>query len=110
MVQRGEGLAADESSADIRRSTAAPLARDLLPDLVLADVMMPEMDGFALCRALKQEPALGWVPVVLFTARAETRDRIQGLASGADDYITKPFEAPELVARVDNLIASRRRL
>ncbi|MCP3962057.1 MAG: response regulator [bacterium] len=86
------------------------LARELLPDLVVADVMMPELDGFELCRTLKRDPELDWVPVVLLTARAAADDKLAGLGEGADDYMTKPFDARELKARVDNLIASRRRL
>jgi|GEM_PF-269279 len=86
------------------------LARERLPDLVLSDVMMPGIDGNRLCRELKEDPALAWIPVVLLTARATADARIDGLRDGADDYLTKPFDARELVARVDNLIASRRRL
>ncbi len=86
------------------------LARELVPDLVVSDVMMPEMDGRALCRALKQDPELDWLPVVLLTKQAAADDKLAGLGEGADDYLTKPFDARELAARVDNLIASRRRL
>ncbi|MGI9175595.1 MAG: two-component regulator propeller domain-containing protein, partial [Rhodothermales bacterium] len=86
------------------------LARERLPDLVLSDVMMPEMDGFALCRALKADPETGFIPVVLLTARAEQEDRLEGLREHCDDYLTKPFDVRELRARVDNLITSRRRL
>ncbi len=85
-------------------------ARRVLPDLVVSDVMMPEMDGFELTRVLKQDPELDFVPVVLLTARAEAEDKLAGLGIGADDYLTKPFDVRELVVRVDNLIASRRRL
>ncbi len=85
-------------------------ARRVLPDLVVSDVMMPEMDGFELTRELKQDPELDFVPVVLLTARAEAEDKLAGLGIGADDYLTKPFDVRELVARVDNLIALRRRL
>ena len=84
------------------------LARAVLPDLVLSDVMMPRMDGYELCQAIKQDPDLAFIPVILLTARVETEAKIEGLREGADDYITKPFNADELVARVDNLIASRR--
>src|SRR6185369_10765405 len=70
-------------------------------DLVLTDVMMPEMDGFALLSALRQNPATSIVPVIMLSARAGEEARIEGIDSGADDYLTKPFSARELVARVD---------
>ncbi|HLT45799.1 MAG TPA: two-component regulator propeller domain-containing protein [Rubricoccaceae bacterium] len=85
-------------------------AREHLPDLVLSDVMMPVLDGLALLRALKADPETDFVPVVLLTARAAVEDRLEGLHAEADDYLTKPFEVAELVARVENLIAGRRRL
>jgi DNA-binding response OmpR family regulator len=86
------------------------LARRRLPDLVLSDVMMPGMDGYALCRALKTDPETDFIPVILLTARAEPADRLTGLKEQADDYLTKPFDVNELLARVENLIAIRRRL
>ena len=86
------------------------LARERLPDLVVSDVMMPGLDGFALCRALKADPETDFIPVILLTARAEQADRLEGLAEHADDYLTKPFDPAELVARVGNLIAGRQRL
>ena len=85
-------------------------ARAQLPDLVLSDVLMPKMSGFTLCRTLKKDPETEFIPVVLLTARADTEGRIEGLGERADDYLTKPFDVRELRARVDNLIASRRRL
>ncbi|MEM6645536.1 MAG: ATP-binding protein [Bacteroidota bacterium] len=86
-------------------------ARTLLPDLVLSDVMMPgELDGVALCRALKNDPDTDFLPVVLLTARAAQEDRIGGLQEQADDYLTKPFNPDELRARVANLIQGRQRL
>lgn len=91
-------------------SKALALAQDVLPDLIISDVMMPEMDGYALCHALKHDTELDYVPVILLTARAAQDDKLQGLSKGADDYLTKPFSARELTARVDNLIRSRHRL
>jgi signal transduction histidine kinase/ligand-binding sensor domain-containing protein/AraC-like DNA-binding protein/ActR/RegA family two-component response regulator len=85
-------------------------ARRLLPDLVLSDVMMPVMGGYALCRALKSDPDTEFIPVILLTARAETEDKLAGLTEQADDYLTKPFDVRELLARIGNMIAMRRRL
>jgi len=67
------------------------------PDLVLLDVMLPRMDGLEVCRAIRREAT---TPIVMLTARADTIDVVVGLESGADDYVRKPFEMPELVARV----------
>ena len=71
------------------------------PALVLTDVMMPEMDGFALLAALRQNPATASIPIVMLSARAGEEARIEGVEAGADDYLTKPFTARELIARVD---------
>jgi signal transduction histidine kinase/AmiR/NasT family two-component response regulator len=76
-------------------------AEKVHPDLVLTDVMMPEMDGFALLDAVRSNPAMRTVPVVMLSARAGEESRIEGLDSGADDYLTKPFTARELIARVE---------
>jgi CheY-like chemotaxis protein len=86
------------------------MAKRFLPDLILSDVMMPGMDGQALCEALRASPETDFIPIILLTARAESHERIAGLEGGADDYIVKPFSMRELEARVDNLIASRRLL
>ncbi len=85
-------------------------ARRLIPDLIVSDVMMPGLDGNALFRSLREDPELELVPVVLLTAKASAESRIQGLRDGVDDYLVKPFDPRELKARVDNLIASRKRL
>jgi len=79
---------------------ALAAARARRPDLVLADVMMPLMDGFSLLRALRSDPDLRTVPVILLSARAGEESRVEGLQQGADDYLVKPFSARELVARV----------
>jgi AraC-like DNA-binding protein len=73
-------------------------------------VMMPGLDGYALCRALKGDPETDFIPVILLTARAATEDRLAGLRGEADAYLTKPFQVEELTVQIDNLIALRRRL
>ncbi len=78
------------------------------PDLVLMDVLMPEMDGFAACRAIKRHPATRLIPVVLVTALQDSDDRIRGIDAGADDFVSKPFNSHELRARVRSLIRLKR--
>jgi DNA-binding response OmpR family regulator len=73
---------------------------DHVPDLVVLDLMLPDIDGIEICKHLKADSRLGHVPVVMLTARAEETDRVLGLELGADDYVTKPFSPRELVARV----------
>jgi signal transduction histidine kinase/DNA-binding response OmpR family regulator/streptogramin lyase len=85
-------------------------ARALLPDLIVADVMMPELDGIGLCRELRADAETDFIPIVLLTAKAAPEDRLEGLHEHCDDYLTKPFDPPELLARVENLIEQRRRL
>jgi PAS domain S-box-containing protein len=92
--------------ADGRQALAA--AAERVPDLVLTDVMMPHLDGFALLAALRADPRTAAVPVVLVSARAGEEARAEGLRAGADDYLVKPFAARELVARVDGAVALAR--
>ena len=75
--------------------------RSIQPDLVLLDIMMPIMDGWAVCRAIRNESQ---VPVIMLTAKGETEDKITGLRYGADDYITKPFEMREVLARIEAVL------
>ena len=84
--------------------SALAAAREQRPDLVLADVMMPNLDGFALLAAIRGDEALATVPVVMLSARAGEESRIEGIAAGADDYLVKPFSARELLARVSNMM------
>jgi len=77
------------------------------PDLVILDVMMPKLDGFEVCRRLKSDERTRQVPVILLTAKREVPDKVRGLDTGADDYVTKPFNPQELMARVRSLLSQR---
>ena len=79
-------------------------ARELEPDLVLLDIMMPKLDGIAVLKQLKQDAMLRFVPVILVTAKSDIRDVVSGLDSGGDEYLTKPFEHAALTARVRSLL------
>lgn len=89
---------------------ALNIAVDRLPDLIISDIMMPGMDGIHLCRLLKEDIRTGHIPVILLTARVTVLQVQEGFEAGADEYITKPFNAGLLTTRVKNLIASRERL
>jgi signal transduction histidine kinase/ligand-binding sensor domain-containing protein/CheY-like chemotaxis protein len=89
---------------------AIRLARQVIPDLIISDVMMPGSDGHALVAGIRESLETDFIPVILLTAQAAQDERIAGLSRGADDYIVKPFDMRELEVRVENLIESRRRL
>jgi two-component system, OmpR family, response regulator MprA len=89
---------------------ALDMAQRLKPDLVILDVMLPDLDGFEVCRRLRENQATSNIPILMLTAKDDVKDRVQGLNIGADDYLTKPFNLAELVARVRALLRRQQRV
>ena len=87
---------------------ALAMVRDERPDLVVLDWMLPSISGLEVCRSIRRTKDFKQLPIIMLTARAEEEDRIRGLDSGADDYVTKPFSPSELVARVRALLRRSR--
>ncbi len=85
-------------------------AKQIMPDVVITDVMMPRSDGYELLKKLREDERLGGTPVIFLTAKGMTIDRTQGYQAGVDDYIPKPFDPDELVARVKNVVKRQERL
>src|SRR5688572_177729 len=79
---------------------AVQKTRSTIPDLVVLDLMLPELDGLEVCKILRRDPATANIPIIMLTAKASELDRVLGLEIGADDYVTKPFSPRELVLRV----------
>jgi YesN/AraC family two-component response regulator len=86
------------------------IARSQLPDIIITDLMMPEMDGFELARRLKEEVTTSHIPVVVLTAKTDLDTQVEALKRGADDFITKPFSSTYLRARIENILQQRRKL
>ena len=89
---------------------ALEMARETPPDLVITDIMMPEMDGLELCKRLKSGELTSHIPVIMLTSRGSVENQLEGLETGADDYVSKPFHMPILVARIHNLLAARQNM
>jgi DNA-binding NarL/FixJ family response regulator len=81
-----------------------------IPDMIICDVMMPEMDGYALVKHVRENPLTSWVPVLFLSAKGQSQDRVKGLNTGADVYMVKPFEPEELVAQVESSLKQAARI
>lgn len=86
---------------------AMRIARSEAPGLILLDIMLPKLNGFQVCRLLKFDERYRHIPIVMLTARTQARDRLLGLETGADEYLTKPFELPELIRVIGRHLAAR---
>ena len=97
-----KGILADDYhvKAAVNGQIALKIAQSQAPDLILLDIMMPEIDGYEVCRQLKENPITRDIPVIFLTAKGETADEAEGFALGAADYILKPVNPPLLKARV----------
>src|SRR5688572_21431548 len=93
-----EVATADDGEEALRK------ARSNHPDLIVLDLMLPEVDGLEVCKALRSQPETRGIPIIMLTAKAGEVDRVLGLELGADDYLTKPFSPRELLLRVKNLL------
>lgn len=81
---------------------ALAILQNETPDLIICDIMMPEMDGYELVKRIRQDERVSWIPVIFLSAKGQTSDRVKGLTTGADVYLVKPFEPEELVAQVES--------
>ena len=106
----------EELAAKYRVMTAAEgkegisKAIEHVPDMIVSDVMMPGMDGFEVCAAMKSDERTSHIPIILLTAKGDRESRLTGLELGADDYLTKPFDSKELLVRMKNLVSQRKKL
>lgn len=105
LIQYNLNLAGYVSESAANGNEAVEKARTLSPDLILLDVMLPELDGFEVCKILRANPSTAGIPIIMLTAKASEVDRIVGLELGADDYVTKPFSPRELMLRVKKRLA-----
>lgn len=96
-------------TAENGREALEVLENDI-PDMIICDVMMPEMDGYSLVKHVREDPRTSWVPVLFLSAKGQSQDRVKGLNTGADVYMVKPFEPEELVAQVESSLKSAARM
>jgi DNA-binding NarL/FixJ family response regulator len=96
-------------TAENGREALEVLDQDI-PDMIICDVMMPEMDGYALVDHVRKDPRTNWIPVLFLSAKGQSQDRVRGLNTGADVYMVKPFEPEELVAQVESSLKQATRL
>ncbi|MBR8827835.1 MAG: response regulator transcription factor [Gomphosphaeria aponina SAG 52.96 = DSM 107014] len=86
------------------------ILKELTPDMIICDVMMPEMDGYAFVKQLREEAHTSWIPVMFLSAKGQSQDKVKGLNTGADVYMVKPFEPEELVAQVEACLRQKKRI
>lgn len=96
-------------TAENGREALEVLEREI-PDMIICDVMMPEMDGYVLVQHVREDPRTSWIPVLFLSAKGQSQDRVKGLNTGADVYMVKPFEPEELVAQVESSLKQATRL
>ena len=95
-----------EIAAAANGAQALEMTHTISPDLIILDVMMPDMDGYQVTRQLRQDPTTSEIPILMFTAKGQVEDKVTGYEAGVDEYITKPINPAELVARVKALLSS----
>jgi DNA-binding NarL/FixJ family response regulator len=89
---------------------ALDILKEEIPDMIICDVMMPEMDGYTFVKNVRENPRTEWIPVLFLSAKGQSQDRVKGLNTGADVYMVKPFEPEELVAQVESTLKQASRL
>jgi two-component system alkaline phosphatase synthesis response regulator PhoP len=104
LAREGYRVSCAESGED-----AITQARTQLPDLILLDLMLPEIDGFEVCKILKNDPKTMYIPIVMLTAKGEESDIVAGLELGAEDYVTKPFSPRVLIARIRTILRRKKK-
>jgi DNA-binding NarL/FixJ family response regulator len=102
---RGYGVTTAENGRE-----ALGILESEIPDMIICDVMMPEMDGYAFVEQVRQDPRTNWIPVLFLSAKGQSQDRVKGLNTGADVYMVKPFEPEELVSQVEASLKQAGRL